>query len=495
MSSLSTLLQAARLRKDALLLVLLCLVAFFVNSGALRPDIMETRNLETARETVETGHWLVLRMNGEYRLEKPPLPTWIAAAVESLAPDCLPLQRAMSGGAGVMLVIFFYMLALRSTGRRDFAFLSTLSLLTMYQVILQARTATWDIYCHAFMAGGIYWLYRALWEDSRIWRHFLLSGIFTGLSFMSKGPVSLYALLLPWIIATLAVKRPSMRGRILPLLAMIAVAAVISAWWYVYIILTHPEAARYVIHKETGAWGGHNVRPWYYYWRFFLEAGIWAPLVLAGLCIPYFRRRMGSLDKQYTITALWVLAQLVLLSLMPEKKMRYLMPMMLPMAYLSGWMLVYLGDRYSSSLPRRIAIGIAGLFALAEIFAMPVVARTFSNPAYRSIAATRSDARLRGVNFYSDSREELRIEIVYASARIIRQTNFSAPHFADTLAHIAPCALLTHGPVSAAVRPEVLARYDTVRIGTYNNSNRSRFARHGDDRNFIYTVTLIKPKK
>ena len=494
MGTLTTTLKAARHHRDALLLALLCFIAFFVNSGALRPDIMETRNLETAREIVESGDWMVPRMNGEYRLEKPPLPTWIAAAVESVAPDCLPAQRAMSGLAGVMLVVFCYLIALRTTERRDVAFLSVIVLLTCYQIILQARTATWDIYCHAFMAGGIYYLWRGLYEEGHVWKHMLLAGALTGLSFMCKGPVSLYALLLPWLIAVIAVRRPRMSGRVWPLLAMIVVAVVISSWWYVYIILTHPEAAGFVIHKETGAWKGHNVRPWYYYWRFFLETGIWAPLVLAGLCFPYFRRRMGRLTPQYTVTVLWVVAQLVLLSFMPEKKMRYLLPMMLPCSYLAALMLIYLADRYRSALPRRIALGIAALFAVAEVFGMPIVARTFSNPDYNSIAATRTDPRLKGLKFYSPKGEELRIEIVYASAHIIRPLDYRAPHIADSLRAKAPCVLLSHGDIAAAMPEDAFTAVDTLRIGRYNNSNRSRFARHGNDSNFIYTVTLITPK-
>ena len=39
-------LQATGPRRAVLLLALLCFVAFFVNNGFLRPDIMETRNLE-----------------------------------------------------------------------------------------------------------------------------------------------------------------------------------------------------------------------------------------------------------------------------------------------------------------------------------------------------------------------------------------------------------------------------------------------------------------
>ena len=151
--------QAAKPRNAVLLLCMLCLVAFFVNNASLRPDIMETRNLQTAREMVENGNWLVPTMNGEYRLEKPPLPTWLAAVAQIAAPDNLAVQRTMSGLAGCMLTVFFYLFALATTRRRDYAFIASLMLITCYQIVLQARTATWDIYCHAFMMGGIYFLW------------------------------------------------------------------------------------------------------------------------------------------------------------------------------------------------------------------------------------------------------------------------------------------------------------------------------------------------
>ena len=317
--------QAARSQRAILLLALLCFAAFFVNNGSLRPDIMETRNLETAREMVESGNWLVPTMNGEFRLEKPPLPTWIAAVAQLIAPDNLNVQRTMSGLAGCMLVVFFYLFGLRVTRRHTYAFLSTIMLITCYQIILQARTATWDIYCHAFMMGGIYFLWRGLYTKPNVWRNMLLAGVMIGLSFMSKGPVSLYALLLPWIITAIVMKRPQMKGRKLPLAVMIVLAVVISSWWYLTIIATQPEAAQYVIHKETRAWKNHNVRPWFYYWRFFTETGIWTPLMLVALIFPVWRKRLNVMRNPYTAALLWTILQLVLLSLMPEKKMRYLL--------------------------------------------------------------------------------------------------------------------------------------------------------------------------
>lgn len=75
-------------------IITLCIAAFFVNNGALQTDIMESRNIVTAREMVSDGNWLVPTMNGELRLEKPPLPTWVAAVVETVVPDNLKAQRA-----------------------------------------------------------------------------------------------------------------------------------------------------------------------------------------------------------------------------------------------------------------------------------------------------------------------------------------------------------------------------------------------------------------
>lgn len=78
-------------------LLLLVITSFFVNLGALPSDIMEECNLVTAREMADDGHWLVPTMNGELRLDKPPLPTWVAGVVEIVAPGHIAVQRAMAG--------------------------------------------------------------------------------------------------------------------------------------------------------------------------------------------------------------------------------------------------------------------------------------------------------------------------------------------------------------------------------------------------------------
>ena len=70
---------------------------------------MEARNLATAQEMVKNGNYLLPTMNGELRLEKPPLPTWIAAGIENFSPDNLVAQRAAAGLSATMLIVFLFL--------------------------------------------------------------------------------------------------------------------------------------------------------------------------------------------------------------------------------------------------------------------------------------------------------------------------------------------------------------------------------------------------
>ena len=97
-------LRPSRHFTEPVLIFLLCLVTFFMHNGVLQPDIMESRNIITAREMVADGSWLEPTMNAEPRLEKPPLPTWLVAVTLLTGTDSLPLQRGMAAAAATLLV-------------------------------------------------------------------------------------------------------------------------------------------------------------------------------------------------------------------------------------------------------------------------------------------------------------------------------------------------------------------------------------------------------
>ena len=317
------------------IIFVVCFFSFFINNQIIPADLMESRNLVTAQEMVKYGNYLLPTMNGEPRLEKPPLPTWISAAIEHITPQNLIVQRYAAGVVATIMVIFLYLIVSRLTRNKQCGLIASLILATTYNVIMMGRTTTWDIYTHSFMLGGIYFLIAAFNEDGAQWKNFLAAGLFTGLSFLSKGPVSLYALFLPFLISFVIVYRPSLKGKKAALTTMILLAIIVSCWWYIYIYLFHQDFAVDIAEQESSSWLNHNVRPWYYYWKFPAEAGIWALFWVTAI-IYFFINKQTYHYKEYKFAFIWFLASLVLLSIIPEKKTRYLLPLLIPAAILIG---------------------------------------------------------------------------------------------------------------------------------------------------------------
>lgn len=532
-----------------LLVCVVCFITFFVNNSVITPDIMESRNIVTAREMVYDGHWIVPTMNGELRFEKPPLPTWLTAVAEIISPDNLALQRGMSGLAALLLVFYFWHFA-RKILRMD-PLVPMLLLCTCYNVILMGRTASWDIYCHAFMMGGIYHLASALNAPPRAWRHFLLAGFFTGLSILSKGPVSLYALFLPFLISYGYFSRPSLRGKVPALCIALLIAVAVGTWWYAYCYVVQGDSLSAVVQKESGSWINHNVRPWWYYWKFFLEAGVWSFLLLTAIFLPLADAKRRK-SRNWLFALVWLLASLVLLSLLPEKKSRYLFPLLIPSAYLMGCLVIWWKETFRAEevilpvdkycfranafliafvvglLPAaawiflyhpgyisfyswllfgilmlvfvfylvRTAVwlnpmgllwGVTLLFLTAECFFMPVLGKIINNPEMKSIAETRKMAELKEVPFYHLDTEALCIELVYAAHRCIRPVN------TDLLHGKLPCVLLTHKPIGEVLSPDRLEGIDTLSVGRYDDNHRPKTSRFYNG-SFIYHVTLLKAK-
>ncbi len=525
-------------------LALLCIVTFFVNSGDLPTDIMEIRNLVTATEIVNEGNWLVPTMNGELRLEKPPLPTWVAGGIEVLCHDNMAVQRLAAGLMGLMWVVFTFLLMRFVTRRDDYAAVTVVVMLTCYNFVLMSRSATWDIYCHAWMMGGIYFLWRALKSDGRsMWGLMALAGLMMGLSFLSKGPVSFYTLLLPFLISYGWHLRPSMKGKWGGVALLVVVMLVVGGWWYGYLLLEQKEAILSVAGKEAGAWSDHNVRPWYYYWQFFLEMGVWAVLMLAALAVPVWLKRI-SRRTEYILALTWTLAALILLSLMPEKKMRYLLPLLAPSSMLVATIVMHFRDTTEPSRdlkilfrangylvaslvallaiglqllplfgiaasltmrivggvllmavavflflsvkgwhPMRFVAGVGMTFAVAELFLLPLTHSFFGNPVRHSIAAIRERADIRSLPFYHSQAEPLRIEMVYYAKHKILPIDLTD---SARVAQAMPFVLVSQDSTICT-----FDNVDTLRIGFFDDNIHPPKNKHYRAE-FLNFVTIFK---
>lgn len=538
-------------RLHIVILAVVCFVAFFVNNRVFYTDIMESRNIITAREMVYDGHWMVPTMNGELRLEKPPLPTWAAAGVEMLLPDSIVAQRAVAGIMAVVLVVFFYLLSLRMTRDSDYALIASLVLCTSYNIILMGRTASWDIWCHAMMMGAIYYMYCAFENPGRQIGRFMAAGVMLGLSFMSKGPVSFYALLLPFLVAYFLVFHRFSRNKWAGIVMMILTFAVVGFWWYGVIYEFHREEAMYVLEKESAAWSNHHVRPWHYYSTFFGETGVWALMLLTSLVFPYWLRRL-TMRREYLFALSWTLLIVFFLSLMPEKKNRYLLPMLIPAAMtvahllrwwierfarheddrsdrwffgINVWLLalvvlalpvlayLFLYAKGSISLvnlatvsaamlavgvwlvvaavrrkPAAMLWAVVVLFAVAEILAMPYIGKLANNSGYHSIHATRNIPELEGLEFFHPDSEELRIDVVYEAGRKILPVDLTD---STAVVEALPFVLVSQHRAEELLPATLLPHLDLRFIDRYDDNRQQPSDKHYTPV-FINNVTLIQ---
>lgn len=536
-----------------LFILIVCCFAFFVNNNSVYEDIMESRNLITAHEMVEYDNWLVPTMNGDLRLEKPPLPTWIAAGIECVKPDHIGLQRGAAGMMATLMAFFLYFFAFRLSGNRLLGLLSAVVLATSFNVIMAGRVATWDIYCHSFMLGAILFFYKGVTSLRSSWGNFIWAGLLLGLSFLGKGPVAFYALLLPFLLTYLFIYKPSFKRKVWPIVVMLLLFAVISFWWPIYLYFFHKDTAMLVLAKESTAWMERNVRPWYYYWLFFAESGIWALFLLTGLCWPWLKHKV-TLKKEYTLAVVWTLLALLLLSLFPEKKTRYLLPLLIPAAMVVAHYVLYIfmatkektlttGDRVvfriNAFFPAIIALampvaiyvlffakgqmglpffvivsalflvsaysifiggirmkslkvftGVVLLLILVFTLLLPRVANMFNNTEIKSIKAVRGIEAIQHLPFYYPKNEELRPELIYEAGRRILPWDVEKD---TTILEALPIVLVSGESAEAVLPASVKERVTLHLVDVYDNNNRPKNTKRYSPK-FVRYVTILEKK-
>ncbi len=330
-------------RSYLIAIALVCLAIFFPHLDVVEVNIMEARNFITAREMLDYGNWFHTTMNLEPRYEKPPLPTWMTALSGALfGMDNLIALRLPAVFTVILLLFSFYFLGIQTLRDKKQAFIGTLILSTSFYIIFSGRNGQWDIFTHAFMLFAIYQLFMAFESDERSWKHWSLAGLFMGLSFMSKGPVSFYALFLPFLIAYgFVFKYKGFKQKVPSLITSLIIFVIVGLTWGIYIYLTDTSAAEYATNKEAVRWTNYEVKPFYHYWSFFSQSGIWTFFSFIALLYPFMIKRVED-KKLYRFSLIWTLSAVVLLSIIPEKKERYLLPVLIPLAMNTSFYIKYL---------------------------------------------------------------------------------------------------------------------------------------------------------
>lgn len=178
--------------KSTLVLLLFISPFFMAISDSSVWDANEAFYVQTPREMIESGDWIVPEFNGKPRLNKPPLSYWLIAVFYDLFGVSLLWERLlMALLAGVSIVSTFHI------GKKlydpDTALLGAGIFATSFRFLVVSRRLMIDSLVLCCVLVGIalflHWL-----ESRRQWVS-VASAFFFGLAFLAKGPVGLFPFL------------------------------------------------------------------------------------------------------------------------------------------------------------------------------------------------------------------------------------------------------------------------------------------------------------
>lgn len=353
----------------SLLLFVIVMLGFTIDS--IPVTIMEARNFISAREMLTDDNWILTTMNGEARYQKPPLPTWITAffgmlfGIKSILALRWPALLFMAS-----IGISTYFLSKKLELGKSHSLINGFIVLSSFYVIGIIVEAPWDIYTHGFMLMALYQLFLMFQNKKTSIIQSLLFVLFLACSVLSKGPVSLYVLFLPFVIAYgIAFKLKGGTLHFLKLISLLVFGIVLGGWWYMHVRVADPETFTAIAARETSNWSSYNVRPFYYYWSFFVQSGLWTIPAVISLLYPYMKSRVSNL-KAYRFSFFWTIIAVILLSVIPEKKSRYLMPVLIPLAINIGFYIEYLIREFKNlkskkeTIPVYFSFGLIGCIAI-----------------------------------------------------------------------------------------------------------------------------------
>jgi 4-amino-4-deoxy-L-arabinose transferase-like glycosyltransferase len=327
----------------------------------------EARVLEVAREMIHQNFdgWMIPHANGTERLHKPPLTYWLSAVSYEVFGVSLEAGRLPTAIAGWLLFGVVYRGVGWLFGRRA-AFFAALALFASFLFGKFFRLAETDPLSALFTTAATFFLWRGVeaagegsgfrvqgsGEDEKgdegtkvrgrvglggrrseyLWYH--AAGAALGLALLAKGPQVAFPLLF-FVCYVAARRRWGCLGRLILSGAPITFAVVGLPWW-IYVYLTR-GAARWKAEIEIAAEGeGHPA--WFYVYIPYIIYGVapWCAFVVAGI-VESFRR--VKRDWRHQGVLLWAGTIIIPLCFTGNKQFHYLIPLMVPLMVLCGWLI------------------------------------------------------------------------------------------------------------------------------------------------------------
>lgn len=353
----------------------IALLSFFGTLWVDSANLMESRNFVTAREIVASGDWVVTTLNGEYRFEKPPLPSWTAALLMKGFHNfhSEALLRLPAALTSLLLVFLMHKMVKRLGGDGFRAFLSAAILATSFMVMKVGTENTWDVFGYAFGFGvAVCWVE---WLQAGGALNLVLAALFCAASLLGKGPVGFYALLLPFPVAYgLAYGRQELKRKWPGLLLSLLAGLLLAGVWPLLLMRGHADLFFAAMGKEELTWSTRHSRSFFYYANFFAYTGVWMFFTLFTLWKKWSAPRAQN-KALFNFGYWWLWLSLLLVSIVKMKKQRYGLPLYIVSPLAVGEIVHYYFGEWKDGLARsdRALLALHYAFIALLLCALPVL--------------------------------------------------------------------------------------------------------------------------
>jgi len=348
------------------ILALISIVLLVLPNGLYSAfDKDEPKYLEAAWEMVKTGDYITPYYNYEYRFDKPILVYWLIAIGYKIFGVNEFGGRFFVSIFGVLTVLLLYWWLQRWKGR-DFAFWSSLVLLSLLDFIVMASVAMPDIVLTFFMAASLIFFFEGYHRKSE--KFYLLAFASSGFATLTKGPVGLA---LPGLIAIiyLILRRDLLKTlKAIPWLKGFGIYLLIVAPWYVAILKKHGYQffkdfiIFHNIHRFTSKVPGHPTEWWYYlanYFWLYLPYAFFFPFALYRV----FKEKESITDNILNFSLVWFFTVSGFFQIAHTKLAHYLLPSFPAFAIIITWYL----SKYKDRIPAYITAIVFIVLSIAAV--------------------------------------------------------------------------------------------------------------------------------
>lgn len=346
---------------------------FYIGLGAVHLfDWDEINFAESAREMIASKDYLRVQINFTAFWEKPPFFFWLqvlAMEVFGITEYAARFPNAVFG--------FIYLVTLYFIGKKHFsARFGMLWALVFFGTLLPHiyfKSGIIDPVFNYFIFLSIYFLLRVIGNDENSGKLALLSGVFSGLSMLTKGPVG-FLLLGATLFIYLLIKRFKPFPKFKYILLFFTGFLIIAFIWIAAEIAqngteTIQKFVAYQLELFHSDVAGH-AQPFYYH--FFVIALGCFPISL--LALPSFRRKESTeFDFQtWMLCLFWVV--LIVFSITTTKIIHYSSMTYIPLAFLAAFTL-YRSSELGQSVRRWLStsVFIHGLLIGIAFLSIPMI--------------------------------------------------------------------------------------------------------------------------